>query len=62
MSVLLVLEVRGGKITRTSWEAAAAAQKLASGGGVTAVIIDAQTEALAAEAAGRGFAACPSGV
>jgi electron transfer flavoprotein alpha subunit len=57
MSVLLVLEVRGGKITRTSWEAAAAAQKLAGGGGVTAVIIGAQTEALAAEAAGRGFAA-----
>jgi electron transfer flavoprotein alpha subunit len=57
MSVLLVLEVRGGKLTRTSWEAAAAAQQLAAGAGVTAVIIGAQTEALAAEAAGRGFAA-----
>ncbi|MGP8253859.1 MAG: electron transfer flavoprotein subunit alpha/FixB family protein [Terracidiphilus sp.] len=57
MSVLLVLEDRGGKVTRTSWEAAAAAQKLANGAGVTAVVIGAQTEALAAEAANRGFAA-----
>jgi electron transfer flavoprotein alpha subunit len=57
MSVLLVLEDRGGKITRTSWEAAAAAQKLAGGAGVTAVVIGAETEALATEVAGRGFAA-----
>jgi electron transfer flavoprotein alpha subunit len=57
MSVLLVLEESGGKIKRVSWEAAAAAQKLANGAGVTAVVIGAQTEALAAEAAGRGFAA-----
>ena len=57
MSVLLVLEDRGGKITRTSWEAAAAAQKLAGGADVTAVVIGANTESLAAEAAGRGFSA-----
>jgi electron transfer flavoprotein alpha subunit len=57
MSVLVVLEDRGGKITRTSWEAAAAATQLAAGAGVTAVIIGAQTESLAAEAAARGFAA-----
>jgi electron transfer flavoprotein alpha subunit len=57
MSIFLVLEDRGGKVTRPSWEAAAAAQKLADGAGVTAVVIGAQTEALAAEAADRGFAA-----
>jgi electron transfer flavoprotein alpha subunit len=57
MSILLVLEESGGKIKRTSWEAAAAAQKLANGEGVTAVVIGAQTEALATEAADRGFAA-----
>ncbi len=57
MSVLLVLEDSGGKIKRASWEAAAAAQKLANGAGVTTVVIGAQTEALAAEAANHGFAA-----
>lgn len=57
MSVLLVLEDSGGKIRRISWEAAAAAQQLATGGGVTAVVIGANTEALATEAAARGFAA-----
>jgi electron transfer flavoprotein alpha subunit len=57
MSIFLVLEESGGKIRRVSWEAAAAAQKLAGGAGVTAVVIGAQTESLAAEAATRGFAA-----
>jgi electron transfer flavoprotein alpha subunit len=57
MSIFLVLEERGGKVTRVSWEAAAAAQKLAGDAGVTAVVIGAQTESLAAEAANRGFAA-----
>jgi electron transfer flavoprotein alpha subunit len=57
MSVLVVLEDRGGKITRTSWEAAAAATQLAAGAGVTAVVIGAQTESLTAEAAARGFSA-----
>ena len=57
MSVFLVLEERGGKVTRVSWEAAAAAEQLAAGAGVTAVVISANTESLAAEAAARGFAA-----
>ncbi|MGB6830945.1 MAG: electron transfer flavoprotein subunit alpha/FixB family protein [Terracidiphilus sp.] len=57
MSVLLVLEDSNGKIKRVSWEAAAAAQRLADASGVTAVVIGANTEALAAEAANRGFAA-----
>ncbi|MGD0914543.1 MAG: electron transfer flavoprotein subunit alpha/FixB family protein [Terracidiphilus sp.] len=57
MSIFLVLEESGGKIRRVSWEAAAAAQKLAGGAGVTAVVIGAQTESLAAESATRGFAA-----
>ena len=54
MSVLLILEERNGKISRTSWEAASAAQRL--GPSVTAVVIGAQTEALAAEASARPFA------
>ncbi len=60
MSVLLVLEERSGKISRTSWEAAAAAQRLAStsasGQEVTAIVLGAQTEPLAAEAAAKHFA------
>jgi electron transfer flavoprotein alpha subunit len=56
MSVLLVLEERGGKISRTSWEALAAAQQLAARGPVTAVVLGAQTEALAREAAAKPFA------
>ena len=57
MSIFLVLEDRGGKVTRVSWEAAAAAHQLAAGAPVTAVVIGANTEPLAAEAAARGFAA-----
>src|ERR1700734_518139 len=45
MSLLLVLEESGGKIKRASWEALAAALKLASAQDVTAVVIGAQTEA-----------------
>jgi electron transfer flavoprotein alpha subunit len=56
VSVLLVLEERGGKISRASWEAAAAANQLADGQPVTAVVLGAQTEALAAEAAAKSFA------
>jgi electron transfer flavoprotein alpha subunit len=56
MSVLLVLEERGGKISRASWEAAAAANQLAAGQPVTAVVLGAQTEALATEAAAKSFA------
>ncbi len=54
MSVLLVLEESGGTIKRASWEALAAALKLGPTQDVTAVVIGAQTETLAAEAATRG--------
>jgi electron transfer flavoprotein alpha subunit len=54
MSVLLVLEESGGKIKRASWEALAAALKLGPAQDVTAVVIGAQTEALA-EAATRNI-------
>lgn len=43
MSVVLVLEERSGKISRVSWEAAAAAQRLASNQEIIAVVIGAQT-------------------
>jgi electron transfer flavoprotein alpha subunit len=55
MSVLLVLEESGGKIKRASWEALAAAVKLAPAQDVTAVVIGAQTEGLAAEATTKGI-------
>jgi electron transfer flavoprotein alpha subunit len=48
------LEERGGHISRASWEALAAALKLGPAQSVTAVVIGAQTEALAAEAAAKG--------
>jgi electron transfer flavoprotein alpha subunit len=54
MSVLLVLEESGGKIKRVSWEALAAALKLGAAQDVTAIVIGAQTEVLAAEAAAKG--------
>ena len=53
MSVLLVLEESGGKIKRASWEALAAANRLAPAQEITAVVIGAETEALAAEAAAK---------
>jgi len=53
MSVLLVLEESGGKIRSTSWEALAAALKLGPAQDVTAVVIGAQTEGLAKEAAAK---------
>ena len=52
--VLVVLEDRDGRITRLSWEAAAAAGRL--GGQKSAAVIGAQTEALAAEAGAQGLA------
>jgi len=55
MSVLLVLEASGGKIRRASWEALAAALKLGPAQDVTAVVIGAQTETLAVEAAAKGI-------
>lgn len=51
MSILLVLEASNGKIKRASWEALAAALRLGPSESITAVVIDAQTEELAAEAA-----------
>jgi electron transfer flavoprotein alpha subunit len=51
MSFFLVLEERGGHIERVSWEALAAAHRLAPAGEIAAVVIGAETEALAAEAA-----------
>ncbi len=51
MRVLLVLEERGGKISRLSWEALAAAYRLAPTEEIAAVVIGAKTEALAQEAA-----------
>jgi electron transfer flavoprotein alpha subunit len=53
MSVLLVLEESCGKIKRASWEALAAANRLAPAQEITAVVIGAETEALAAEAAAK---------
>jgi electron transfer flavoprotein alpha subunit len=55
MNVLVVLEERGGKVSRTSWEAAAAALHLAPARNITAVVVGAQTESLAAEAAAKAF-------
>jgi len=51
MSILLVLEESGRKIKRANWEALAAALRLGPAEGITAVVIGAQTEELAAEAA-----------
>ena len=53
MSVLLVLEESCGMIKRASWEALAAAQRLGPAESITAVVIGAQTAALAAEAAAK---------
>ncbi|MGB9287695.1 MAG: electron transfer flavoprotein subunit alpha/FixB family protein [Terracidiphilus sp.] len=55
MSVFVVLEERGGKINRISWEALAAALKLGPAQDITAVVIGAQSEELAAEAATKGM-------
>jgi electron transfer flavoprotein alpha subunit len=54
--VFVVLEDRNGRIGRISWEALAAANLLAAQAGVkaNAIVIGAQTEALAREAATRG--------
>lgn len=54
--VLVVLEDRDGRITRLSWEAAAAANRLGGQISVTAVVIGAQTGSLAAEAGAQGLA------
>lgn len=53
MSVFLVLEERDGRISRLSWEALAAAHRLAPAPEITAVVLGAETKALAAEAAAK---------
>ncbi len=56
--VYVVLEDRGGRVSRISWEALAAANILAaqSGSKANAIVIGAQTESLAKEAATKGVA------
>jgi electron transfer flavoprotein alpha subunit len=56
--ILVVVEQKESRIARISWEAVAAAQRLAaqSGEAVTAVILGAETDALAAEIAGHPVA------
>jgi electron transfer flavoprotein alpha subunit len=56
--VYVVLEDRGGRISRISWEAVAAANLLAaqSGAKPTAIVIGSQTDGLAKEAATKGVA------
>ena len=53
MSLFLILEENHGRISRCSWEALAAAHRLAPAHAITAVVIGARTEDLAAEAAAR---------
>ena len=54
MNIFLVLESSGGRVKRVSWEALAAALRLGPAESITAVVIGAQTETLAAEAAAKG--------
>jgi electron transfer flavoprotein alpha subunit len=56
--IYVVLEDRGGRMSRISWEAVAAANLLAaqSSAKATGIVIGAQTEALANEAATKGVA------
>ncbi len=51
--ILVVIEQRAGRIARINWEALAAAQRLGPPVSVTAAILGAETEALAAEIAAR---------
>ena len=51
--ILVVMEQRGGRIARISWEALAAAQRLGDSANITAVVVGAQTEVFAAEVAAR---------
>jgi len=56
--ILVVVEQREGRIARISWEAVAAGKRLAAqtGAAVSAVIVGANTEALATEIAAHGVA------
>jgi len=51
--ILVVMEQRGGRIAHISWEALAAAQRLGNSASITAVVMGAQTETLAAEVVAR---------
>jgi electron transfer flavoprotein alpha subunit len=55
MRILLVLEQRGGNISRASWEAASAALRLGPAEQIAAVVVGAQTEELGREAATKPF-------
>ena len=54
--VLVVLEDHDSRITRLSWEAAAAARRFGASTPVCAAVVGAQTEALAAEAGAQDLA------
>ena len=56
--ILVIFEQRAGRISRISWEALAAAQKLAAAQSltITAAILGSDTESLAAEIAAKGVA------
>jgi len=56
--IYVVIEERDGRASRISWEAVAAGQKLATLAGqtVNAIVLGAQTEAIAAEVAAKAFA------
>jgi electron transfer flavoprotein alpha subunit len=56
--ILVVIEERDARVSRGSWEAVAAAQKLAglTGQPVNAVVLGAQTDSLAAEVAAKALA------
>ena len=56
--IWVVVEERDGRVSRNSWEAVAAGQKLAAltGQAANAVVIGAQTEPLAAEVAAKALA------
>lgn len=56
--ILVVMEVRAGKLGAINWEALAASQKLAAltGGAVSAAVLGAATEAAGAEIAAKGAA------
>jgi electron transfer flavoprotein alpha subunit len=48
-SILVVVEERAGRISRISWEALAAAQRLGDSGAIAAVVLGAETKTAAAE-------------
>ena len=51
--ILVVMEQRGGRISRISWEALGASRKFEGAGAVTPVVMGAETDASAAEVASR---------